>query len=92
MNASGAATPYHVRETSVVLQELATGLARGLSEAEAQSRLARWGANQLQRRKKSEFEEFFEIFTEPMFLLLIAAASVYSCLGSGEMPSPCLSC
>ena len=81
MNASGAATPYHARETSVVLQELGTDVARGLSEAEAQSRLARWGANQLQRRKKSEFEEFFEIFTEPMFLLLIAAAAVYGLLG-----------
>src|SRR6266511_1331481 len=81
MSALRSAPPYHARELSAVLQEFGTDLERGLSDAEAQRRLARFGPNQLQRRKKSEFEEFFEIFTEPMFLLLIAAAVVYGLLG-----------
>lgn len=81
MNASGAAIPYHARETSVVLEELGTDLEHGLSEAEAQQRLARFGGNVLPRRKRSEFEEFFEFVTEPMFLLLIGAAVVYGLLG-----------
>jgi P-type Ca2+ transporter type 2C len=81
MSALRSGPPYHARERSAVLQEFGTDLERGLSDAEAQRRMARFGPNQLQRRKKSEFEEFFEIFTEPMFLLLIAAAVVYGLLG-----------
>src|SRR6266699_5282566 len=81
MSALRSAPPYHARERSAVLQEFGSDLERGLSDAEAHRRLARFGPNQLQRRKKSEFEELFEIFTEPMFLLLIAAAVVYGLLG-----------
>jgi P-type Ca2+ transporter type 2C len=73
--------PYHARELSAVLQEFGTDLEHGLSNAEAERRLTQFGPNQLQRRKKSEFEAVFEIFTEPMFLLLIAAAVVYGLLG-----------
>ena len=69
MNARRSPPPDHARELSAVLQEFGTDLERGLSDAEAQRRLARLGPNQLQCRKQSEFEEFFEIFTEPMFLL-----------------------
>jgi Ca2+-transporting ATPase len=81
MSALRSAPPYHARELPAILAEFGTDLECGLSEAEAQRRLARFGPNQLQRRKKSEFEEFFEIFTEPMFLLLIAVAVVYGLLG-----------
>ena len=81
MNDPRAAIPYHARELAAVLEEMGTHLERGLSDTEAQRRLARFGVNELQRKKKSEFEEFFEIFTEPMFLLLIAAAVVYGILG-----------
>jgi Ca2+-transporting ATPase len=84
MTGPKAAIPYHARDISVVLAELRTDRERGLSDVEAQRRLAQFGPNQLQRRKKSEFEEFFEIFTEPMFLLLIAAAIVYGLLGQWQ--------
>jgi hypothetical protein len=81
MNDLRTTTLYHACEISVILEELATDLQHGLNEVEAQRRLAQFGANQLQWRKQSEFEEFFEIFTEPMFLLLIAASVVYGLLG-----------
>ncbi|HET9639245.1 MAG TPA: cation-translocating P-type ATPase [Allosphingosinicella sp.] len=54
----------------------------GLSEAEAAARLAQFGPNLLRERKT---RGFFEIarrtLREPMFLLLLAAASLYLLLG-----------
>jgi Ca2+-transporting ATPase len=54
----------------------------GLSEAEANDRLARDGHNELpQSKKRSFFAIFFEVIREPMFLLLVACGSIYLILG-----------
>jgi Ca2+-transporting ATPase len=60
-----------------VLNELNVNPDQGLSTSEAESRLARYGENKLQeKRKKTNLERFFEQFKDVMILILIAAALI----------------
>ena len=55
---------------------------RGLSEAQARERLARWGPNVLEDRERQGLAQSLRVVaTEPMFLLLLLAAAVYLVLG-----------
>jgi P-type Ca2+ transporter type 2C len=55
---------------------------RGLSRAEAARRLARVGPNELPQGKKRDFlQTVLGVLSEPMFLLLAAAALVYLAVG-----------
>src|SRR5919107_4620663 len=57
-------------------------LDRGLTDAEAAARLARFGPNLLRERKTRGFLEIARrTLREPMFLLLLAAALLYLILG-----------
>jgi Ca2+-transporting ATPase len=57
----------------------------GLTEAEAQSRLAEEGLNELPRaRRRSPFRIVLEVLREPMLALLIAGGVVYLLLGNRE--------
>lgn len=54
----------------------------GLTTAEATTRLAKWGKNELVPEKKENFLlKVLHIIAEPMFLLLILAAVIYFILG-----------
>ncbi len=60
-------------------------LHQGLTQAEAQSRLASEGFNELPRaRRRSPLRIVFEVLREPMLALLIAGGVVYLLLGSLE--------
>jgi len=57
-------------------------LMRGLTSSEAQKRLSENGYNDLTPPKKHSFlNQIIEVFQEPMFLLLIASATLYFFLG-----------
>ena len=70
------AEPY--RDTAAaVLSALAVDADAGLSAAEAQARLARFGKNRLRRQpRKPAWRRFLGQFTDVLVLLLIAAAAV----------------
>lgn len=54
----------------------------GLSQAEVTQARAEYGLNELEPQKKESFlGKLLHVFTEPMFLLLIATASIYFILG-----------
>ena len=54
----------------------------GLGAAEAKALQAEYGKNELSAQKKESFgKKAFHIITEPMFLLLIIAATIYFILG-----------
>lgn len=58
---------------------------KGLTDAEVQERLKRDGYNELpSSKKRSVFKIVLEIFTEPMFLLLVACGTIYLVLGDIE--------
>jgi Ca2+-transporting ATPase len=58
---------------------------RGLSEAEAQERLRREGANELPRSTKRRLlRQIADVLKEPMILLLVATGVVYLVLGDRE--------
>ncbi len=60
-----------------VLSSLQTDSAKGLTSAEAQARLAQYGANKLkEKKKKSLARRFFEQFKDVMILILLVAAVV----------------
>ena len=61
---------------------LPAAVPRGLSSAEAASRLARSGPNLLtQRERRGGWQTLGAVLAEPMFLLLLVAAGVYLVLG-----------
>jgi len=54
----------------------------GLSEADAEANIKRYGLNELpSSKKKSVLNIVFEVLKEPMFLLLVACGSIYLLLG-----------
>ena len=60
-----------------VVTSLGTDAAKGLTEAEAQERKARYGENKLQeQKKKSMFVRFLEQFKDVMIIILLIAACV----------------
>lgn len=60
-----------------VISELHSSRTEGLSDAQAQERLAEYGPNRLRaKKKKSNLQRFLEQFKDVMILILIAAAVV----------------
>lgn len=54
----------------------------GLTQEEIINSRKKYGINEIEKKKKeSLFQKIFHVFTEPMFLLLILAASIYFILG-----------
>lgn len=75
-------TAWYTKTTQTVLDELQTELTNGLTEAEATSRLGKYGSNELvERGGKPPWRILWEQFTSTMVLILIAAAVVSGFLG-----------
>ena len=69
-------TPHSTSATSL-LKEWNTTAENGLSEQEAQNRLAQHGENKLkEKKKKTNLQRFFDQFKDVMILILIAAAII----------------
>ncbi len=67
----------HNQPGDKVLHDLDSNAETGLSSAEVQKRLAEFGPNRLQeKKKKSTLQRFFDQFKDAMILILIAAAIV----------------
>ncbi|MDP3195923.1 cation-translocating P-type ATPase [Tabrizicola sp.] len=63
----------------------ATSLSVGLTQAEADARLAAEGFNELPKaRRRSPLQIVFEVLREPMLALLLAGGAVYLLLGNRE--------
>lgn len=68
---------YHSKETDIVLSELGTDTNLGLSAAEADSRIAKYGWNKLaEGKKKTMLGRFFEQFRDVMIIILLIAAGI----------------
>lgn len=77
--------PWYTRQLSDVLTELQTRAEEGLSQAEAQRRLAVYGRNELvERGIKSPWRILWEQLTDVMVLILIISAIVSLFLGDLE--------
>ncbi len=69
-------------ETPSALPSAVTADAKGLSEEEARSRLLRDGPNELPSEKsRGIFPVVLDVMREPMFLMLVAAGSLYLLMG-----------
>ena len=67
----------HTLKSGEVLRKLKTDPKRGLSKAEAKSRLIKYGKNSITYEKKRSFlRKFFAQFSDFMVIILIIAASV----------------
>jgi P-type Ca2+ transporter type 2C len=65
-----------------MLSEVELQNLKGLSAAQVQERLKKDGFNELpSSQKRSIFKIIFEVFREPMFLLLVACGTIYLILG-----------
>lgn len=79
------AVAWHERPSDEVVRALSTDAARGLSQGEAASRLARGGPNQLRTaRAEPWWEEALESIREPLQLLLLVIGVVYFLIGKIE--------
>lgn len=68
--------PHH-EDLAAILKHLLVEPEQGLTSAEAKRRLAEYGENKLQERKKKTIvQRFFEQFSDVMILILIAAALI----------------
>ena len=67
-----------------LLATLSVMPAKGLSDAEAQRRLAQYGPNALVEKKKSIISEILEHFTGPIAYMIEAAALVSALIGHWE--------
>jgi len=73
---------WHNLSIDETASKLSTNPAQGLSDTEAQNRLAQAGPNSLAPEKKISFwEEFFEELLEPMMLLLLLTGVLYTIWG-----------
>ncbi len=55
---------------------------QGLSSADVEKSRAEFGANEMQKKRKMNLvQKILHVFTEPMFLLLLIAASIYFVVG-----------
>ncbi len=72
-----------------LLKELASSAEAGLSQAEAEKRLSRYGENRLrEKKKKTNGQRFLDQFKDVMILILLAAAGVSFVLAAmGDEPS-----
>jgi Ca2+-transporting ATPase len=65
------------RDAFALVEELGTDASRGLTEAEAGTRLARFGPNELEAAKRvPEWRKFLGQFADPLIYLLLAAVVV----------------
>ncbi len=72
---------WYQKKTEEVLKELNTSL-DGLTEAEARSRIEKWGPNRLtEAEKESRLKKFAKQFTEFIILVLIGSAVIAGVLG-----------
>src|SRR2546428_12823977 len=77
------ATPWHTETIAAVSDFFHVESARGLSEAEAHERLARYGPNRLRAAKReSLWQVFLEEVREPLILLLLLTGVLYTIWGS----------
>ncbi len=77
---------YYLEELPAIFEELRTD-AGGLSEGEAERRLAESGPNKLDEgKRKTLFRRFLEQLADPMIIVLIAAAAIsaVTAFASGE--------
>src|SRR5690349_21280147 len=82
-NASPAAPiPVHAEEVGAFLERIGVSSSGGLSDAEAQRRLAEHGKNRLpETKKKSALVRILEQFANPLVLTLLAAAAIAVVVG-----------
>jgi Ca2+-transporting ATPase len=81
----------HSEAADSLLARLATDPARGLTEAEAEQRLAQDGPNELPRPKaKSALARLLEQFGNPIVLTLLAAAAIALVDGASRAGQPLL--
>ena len=81
-NTQGA---WHTVDTDAVIRRLNVDLANGISEQDATTRLAQYGANELVEKKlKSPWAILWEQITNPLVLLLIFAAVISAFLGKAD--------
>lgn len=74
--------PWHTASVEDTAAKLGSNPANGLSELEAQTRLAQTGLNRLSAEKKEPFwKEFFEELREPMVLMLLVTGVLYAIWG-----------
>ena len=67
----------HVGNADSIIKELGTDIHVGLSQVEAQARLAKYGENKLkEKKKKTNVQRFFEQFKDVMIIILLIAAVV----------------
>jgi len=72
---------WHDKETAAVFEELQTSF-EGLSQAEAEARLERYGANRLPRpARRSELARFLLQFNNILIYVLFGAAAITASLG-----------
>ena len=68
---------FHSRKTDEVLTELSADLNLGLTKAEADARIAKYGENKLaEGKKKTMLQRFFEQFKDVMIVILLIAAAI----------------
>src|SRR4051794_17208687 len=79
---AAAAPPAHAEDIVGFLERIEINSANGLSEDEAQKRLARYGKNLLpEAKKKSDLLRILEQFKNPLVLTLLAAATIAVVVG-----------
>ncbi len=72
---------WHLKDINTVVEELGCSI-QGLSLAEAEKRLQKYGLNELkEKKKKTPFIMFLDQFKDFMILVLIAAAVVSGIIG-----------
>jgi len=82
-------TDWYRLEAENVLSTLDTGPGQGLTNAEAQRRLIKYGPNELiERGLKSPWRILWEQLTAIMVIILIVATVISAFLGDYKTPSP----
>ena len=72
----------YLASTKDVLGELSSNEESGLTSAEASSRLAQYGPNELEKEEKTPlWKRFFEQMADPMVIMLIVAAVISAVTG-----------
>ena len=76
---------WHTYSAQQAIAELETDRTRGLTQAEAERRLERYGPNRLERgRRPGLLRRLWGQLTDPMILVLLAAAGLSLWAGGGE--------
>lgn len=73
---------YFNKQSSEVLKNLKVDSSKGLSSSEVKERLAEYGANEFTKQEKgSMWDSIKEAITEPMMIILLAAAAISALVG-----------